>query len=96
MSETELVRNRYREHLTLALPGAQEHARRVGTAFARVDRAMAARAWESPLADAFYAECVAAHRAGADAAQRFVDEMESRSRREPIKVPRDDRRAWFS
>ena len=96
MSEAEQVPNRYRERLGWALPGARGQAESVGRAFSRVDRAMAAGAWDSPMAQTFYDGCVEAQRSATTSAEGCVDEIELRHRREPVLVPRDDRRARFS
>lgn len=96
MSEAEQVPNRYRERLGWALPGVRGQAEVVRRAFARVDRAMAAGAWDSPLAQTFYDGCVEAQRSARATAEACVDDMELRHRREPVMVSRDDRRARFS
>ena len=96
MSESDQVPNRYRERLGWALPGVRGDVESVRRAFSRIDRAMAAGAWDSPLAQSFYDGCVEAQRSARTAAEACVDEMELRHRREPVMVPRDDRRARFS
>ena len=93
MPEDEQVPNRYRERLGRALPGARRQAELVGRAFARVDRAMSAGAWDSPLAQTFYGGCVEAQHSATVAAGGCVDAIELRHSREPALVPRDDRRA---
>ncbi|MBO0919535.1 hypothetical protein J1G42_01695 [Cellulomonas sp. zg-ZUI222] len=93
MPEDDQVPNRYRERLGRALPRAHRQAELVGRAFARVDRAMAAGAWDSPLAQTFYDGCVEAQHSATVSAGGCVHDMELRHRREPALVPRDDRRA---
>lgn len=96
MSDAEQVPYRYRERLGWALPGARGDAESTRRLFSRVDRAMAAGAWDSPLAQEFYAGCVEAQRSATSATEGCVDEMEYRHRREPVMVDRDDRRARFA
>lgn len=96
MSEPEQVPNRYRERLEQVLRGVRGQTEVVGRAFARVDGAMAAGAWDSPLAQTFYAGCVEAQRSATNSVDACADEMELHHRREPVLVPRDDRRARFS